>query len=273
MSTSSSDGPVSAAGLTTSTDLDTFVSPAGSGGSDGSAGSAGSGGSGGSAGLATTVMGRLTNDFEARRDEARAPAMEAYMRDQFPFLGLSAGARRSAARTALAGLPRPSGTELAEIARGCWAREEREYQQFACDYLITHLKIAGPELISVAGELITTKSWWDTVDPLATRFVGGLVRRHPELTARMDEWSGSANLWLVRTALLHQLHYGVETDTTRLFDYCTRQAGHRDFFVRKAIGWALRHYARTDPDAVRSYVASRTDVLSPLSVRESLKHL
>ncbi|BCY06758.1 DNA alkylation repair protein [Actinoplanes sp. L3-i22] len=218
-------------------------------------------------------MGRLTNDFEAGRDDVRAPAMEAYMRDQFPFLGLSAGARRSAARATLTGLPRPTEAELATIARACWARDEREYQQFACDYLVTHVKVPGPGFLAVADELITTKSWWDTIDPLATRFVGGLVRRHPALTSRMDDWSGSANLWLVRTAILHQLHYGTETDTTRLFTYCTRQAGHRDFFVRKAIGWALRHYARTDPAAVRSYLTAHAAVLSPLSIREASKHL
>ena len=121
--------------------------------------------------------------------------------------------------------------------------------------------------------LITTRSWWDTVDPLATRVVGGLVRRHPELTAEMDAWSVAENLWLVRTAILHQLHYGPDTDTDRLFGYCTRQAGHRDFFVRKAIGWALRQYARTDPAAVSGYVAGNRDGLSPLSVREATKHL
>ncbi|WP_436521726.1 DNA alkylation repair protein [Actinoplanes sp. HUAS TT8] len=223
--------------------------------------------------LTARLLGRLTADFETGRDPDRAPAMEAYMRDQFPFLGLSAGARRSAARTALAGLPKPSEEELAEIVRGCWARDEREFQQFACDYLVTHVTVPGPGFLDVAEELITTKSWWDTVDPLATRFVGGLVRRHPDLVARMDAWSGSDNLWLIRTAILHQLHYGAETNTTRLFSYCTRNAAHRDFFVRKAIGWALRHHARTDPAAVRSYLTAHAAVLSPLSMREAAKHL
>ncbi|MFI1987907.1 DNA alkylation repair protein [Actinoplanes sp. NPDC020271] len=225
------------------------------------------------AGLTTTLLGRLTNDFQAARDPARAPAMAAYMRDQFPFLGLSAPARRSAARAALAGLPRPAEAELAEIARACWARDEREFQQFACDYLVANVTVPGPGFLDVTAELITTKSWWDTVDPLATRFVGGLVRRHPELVARMDEWSASTDLWLVRTAILHQLHYGSGTDVTRLFAYCTRNTSHQDFFVRKAIGWALRHHARTDPEAVRAYLTAHAADLSPLSMREAAKHL
>jgi len=89
----------------------------------------------------------------------------------------------------------------------------------------------------------------------------------------MDAWVADDNLWVVRTAILHQLHYGPETDTGRLFGYCTRQAGHPDFFIRKAIGWALRQYAKTDPKAVRRYVTRNRSTLSPLSVREAGKHL
>jgi 3-methyladenine DNA glycosylase AlkD len=176
-------------------------------------------------------------------------------------------------RFAFAGLGAPTEDDLREFALGCWARPEREFQYVACDYLRRHVGVPGPEFLSVARALITTKSWWDTVDMLATRFVGGLVRRHPTLATTMDDWSGESDMWLVRTAILHQLNYGSSTDTARLFAYCERQAGHRDFFVRKAIGWALRHYARTDPDAVRAFVAANTGQLSPLSVREATKHL
>jgi 3-methyladenine DNA glycosylase AlkD len=89
----------------------------------------------------------------------------------------------------------------------------------------------------------------------------------------MDEWATNQDLWLVRTAILHQLHHGTATDTDRLFGYCTAQASHPDFFVRKAIGWALRHHARTDPDAVRAYLAGDGVALSPLSRREAGKWL
>jgi 3-methyladenine DNA glycosylase AlkD len=89
----------------------------------------------------------------------------------------------------------------------------------------------------------------------------------------MDDWAVDENLWLVRTAILHQLTYGRRTDADRLFRYCLRQAGHRDFFIRKAIGWALRQYARTDPVAVRSFVEEHSSLLAPLSVREAVRHL
>jgi 3-methyladenine DNA glycosylase AlkD len=222
--------------------------------------------------LAGTLLSRLEAGFGARRDPERAAAMAAYMRDQFEYFGLPAPAVRAVERVAFADLPRPTGDDLRAVALTGWDREEREFQYAVCDYLRRHVSAAGPGFVPVLRTLLTTKSWWDTVDPLATRFTGDLVRAHPKLVELMDEWSADDNLWLVRTALLFQLHYGPATDTERLFAYCTRQASHPDFFVRKAIGWALRHYARTDPAEVRAFVAM-TPALSPLSRKEAMKHL
>ncbi|GAA0799283.1 DNA alkylation repair protein [Spirilliplanes yamanashiensis] len=214
--------------------------------------------------LPDLLLARLTSAFPAAADPAKAAPMAAYMQHRFPFLGLSAPGRRAAARAALAGLPAPGPAELAAVARGCWALPEREYQQFACDYLVRHARLVEAPLLR---ELVTTRSWWDTVDALATRVAG--VAAAP---AELDAWALDDDRWLVRTAILHQLHRGAATDTARLFGYCTAQAGHPDFFVRKAIGWALRQYARTDPDAVRGYLAAHPE-LSALSRREASRHL
>jgi 3-methyladenine DNA glycosylase AlkD len=100
-----------------------------------------------------------------------------------------------------------------------------------------------------------------------------MVDRHPALVSTMDEWAREENLWLVRTALLHQLRHKEATDSERLFRYCLLRADHPDFFIRKAIGWALREYAKTAPDRVRAFVRSHEARLSPLSVREALKNL
>ena len=218
--------------------------------------------------LAATLLARLDAGFSTNRNPDRAEAMAKYMRDQFPYFGVPAPALRTLERVAFAGLPPPSEESVREIALACWQRPQREFHYVACDYLQRH----PPSSLPLLRELITTKSWWDTVDPLATRVTGALVRRCPALAAEMDTWSRDDNLWLVRTAILHQLHYGEATDTARLASYCSHQAGHKDFFVRKAIGWALRHYARTNPDFVRSFVIE-TPELSPLSVREATKHL
>jgi 3-methyladenine DNA glycosylase AlkD len=223
--------------------------------------------------LASSLLARLDDRLPAAGDPVRAAGMAAYMRDQFAFVGVPAPALRRLESEAFAGLPAPTPDDLRAFSGACWERAEREYQYVACDYLRKHVACADGAFLSSLEFLITTKPWWDTVDALATRFTGDLVRRSPALVTAMDEWSRSPDTWLIRTAILHQLHYGERTDTARLFGYCLRQAAHKDFFVRKAIGWALRHYARTDPEAVRSFVHQNRSRLSPLSVKEATKHL
>jgi 3-methyladenine DNA glycosylase AlkD len=220
--------------------------------------------------LADSIVRRATDTFGAAVDAERAGPMRSYMRDQFEFLGITSVPRRQLTRQVLAGLPKPAEADLAAVARKCWALDEREYQYFACDVLVKHARSLTPSFLPVAAELVTTKSWWDTVDALAANVVGAIVAAHPTTVSTMDEWAADDNLWLARTALLHQLRYRERTDVDRLFRYCEAQAGHRDFFIRKAIGWALREYAKTDPVAVRLFVDSHPD-LSPLSRREALK--
>jgi 3-methyladenine DNA glycosylase AlkD len=219
------------------------------------------------------LLSRLDAVLLPAADPVRAAAQAKYMRDQFPYLGLAAPALKKLERAALAGLPTPTEGELRAAALALWERDEREYQYVACSYLIRHVAVPGPGFLDVVRTLITTKSWWDTVDPLATRLTGDLVRRHPSLISEMDAWAHDDDKWLVRTAILHQLHYGEATDTDRLFRYCREQAAHRDFFVRKAIGWALRQYARTDSRAVRAFLDENRARLSGLSHREAAKHL
>jgi 3-methyladenine DNA glycosylase AlkD len=223
--------------------------------------------------LPATLLQRLDEALAAARDPGRATAMAAYMRDQFPFAGVPSPQLRAVERKVWAGLPPPTEPELRAIVEQCWSRPDREWHYFACDYLRKHEAVPSAGFLPTVAALITTKSWWDTVDALATRVTGSLVRRHPSLVTTMDVWSNEDDMWLVRTAILHQLHYGTETDPDRLFGYCRHQAGHPDFFIRKAIGWALRHYARTAPDAVRTFVDDNRAILSPLSVREATKHL
>jgi 3-methyladenine DNA glycosylase AlkD len=156
------------------------------------------------------------------------------------------------------------------LAGSLWELPEREFQYAACDLVAKHVRVCGPGFIATARTLITSKSWWDTVDSLASDVVGDLVRRFPDLAATMDEWLESENLWVVRSAILHQLRFKEATDTDRLFAYCLRRADHKDFFIRKAIGWALRQYSWTDPEAVKRFVAEHEAELSPLSRREAL---
>ncbi|MBW5423715.1 DNA alkylation repair protein [Streptomyces sp. BG9H] len=223
--------------------------------------------------LADAVLDRLVETYTAAADPPRAAHMRAYMKDIAPFLGLTSPVRRELSRAVLAGTPRPDEADCAAIALRCWALPEREYAYFAVDYLRRHVKRCSSAFLPVARHLVTTRSWWDTVDLLAAHVVGSLVAADPGLRAAMDEWIEDEDLWVARTALLHQLRHKSATDSERLFAYCVRQSGHRDFFIRKAIGWSLREYAKTDPEAVRAFVGRHRDRLSPLSVREALKNL
>ncbi|MFJ6692766.1 DNA alkylation repair protein [Streptomyces sp. NPDC091294] len=221
--------------------------------------------------LADTVLERLTGEYPAAADAERAAGMRAYMKDVAPFLGLTSPVRRSLTRAVLAGLPRPDESDCTAVALRCWRLPEREYHYFAVDYLRRHVTHCSSGFLPVVRHLLTTVPWWDTVDLLAAHVVGGLVAADRGLARDMDAWIEDEDLWLVRAALLHQLRYKEHTDTDRLFGYCLRQAGHGDFFVRKAVGWCLREYAKTDPDAVRAFVAEHRTRLAPLSVREALR--
>ena len=223
--------------------------------------------------LADTVLERLTAAYAAAADPVRAATLRAYMKDVAPFLGIPTPERRVLSRSVLAGLPRPDEADCTAIALRCWALPQREYHYFAVDYLRRYARRCSSAFLPVVRRLVTTVSWWDTVDLLAVRVVGPLVAADPRLTAEMDAWITDDDLWVARTALLHQLGYKDRTDADRLFDHCLRQSGHPDFFVRKAIGWSLREYARTDPEAVRDFVDGARDRLSPLSVREALRNI
>ncbi len=223
---------------------------------------------------AATAVANLTAALASAGDTDRATAMRRYMRDQFAYFGVPTPERRAVAKRVLGPLGPPSPVDLEAVGPLAWAVDQREVQYAAVDVMARHVKkSARPELLAVVGSLVTTKSWWDTVDALAANVVGPLVRRHPELVVTLDEWIDGDELWLARTAILHQLHFKGDTDVDRLFGYSLAWAPHPDFFARKAIGWALRQYARTDPDAVRAFVGEHCDLLSPLTVREATKHL
>jgi 3-methyladenine DNA glycosylase AlkD len=210
-----------------------------------------------------TLIDGLAAAYREHADPGSAAAMRAYMKDRFDFFGIAAPVRRKLDKPFLT-----AGDPLRR-AQECWARPEREFQYFACDLLTRHAKALTAADLPALRVLITTRPWWDTVDALAANVVGPIVR---DDQTPMDAWARDPDLWVVRTALLHQLRYRDATDPARLFSYSRRHRLHKDFFIRKAIGWALREYAKTDPDAVRGFVADNPD-LSGLSRREALKNI
>jgi len=204
---------------------------------------------------------------------ADAEPMQKYMKDQFVFLGMKTPQRREASKPFIAAGEDADSGELLAAASRLWEYEARDYQYVGADLLKRWKRRLEPDAIEVVEHLITAKSWWDTVDVLAAHVVGTLVTRHPDLLSVMDDWIADENIWLARSAIIHQLFFKEATDVDRLFAYATQQMGHTDFFIRKAIGWSLRQYARTDSDAVVAFVEANADDLSGLTKREALKHV
>ncbi|NGO75413.1 DNA alkylation repair protein [Streptomyces sp. YC504] len=223
--------------------------------------------------LADLVLERLVPAYGKSADTQSGERMAAYMKGVTPFLGIPSPERKALSRTVLEGLPRPDETDCTAVALRAWRLPEREYHYFAVDYLRRYVKSCSSGFLPVARHLVSTVPWWDTVDALASHVVGGLVAADARLKGDMDEWIEDDDLWIARTALLHQLRYKDATDIDRLFGYCLRQSGHPDFFIRKAIGWCLREYAKTDAQAVRDFVTEHERRLAPLSVREALKNI
>ncbi|MFC4100494.1 DNA alkylation repair protein [Paenibacillus xanthanilyticus] len=215
----------------------------------------------------------LVDRLSSHADPAAAAPMAAYMRDQFPFLGLKNPERVALTRAFLAEHGMPAGEEeLLRVAEELWALPQREFQYTAMLLLEKRLKQAQPERMPLIERLITTKSWWDTVDMLAGKLAGSMFARDPALVGEyVPKWAESDNMWLNRSALLFQLHYKERTDRELLFALVRRFAGHENFFIRKAIGWALREYSKTDAASVSRLVAEVP--LSSLSAREALKWL
>ncbi|WP_373986826.1 DNA alkylation repair protein [Duganella sp. BuS-21] len=202
-------------------------------------------------------------------DSGRAPAMRAYMRDQFAFLGVGTPQRRSACKDVLRPLKGAGADALLGHARALWELPEREYQYVALDLMTMHWKELNSGDIPALLELVQDKSWWDTVDALAGIIGKVLCHGHEYMDAALRE----NNMWVRRIALLHQLGWRNKTDEQRLFEYALTLAHEKEFFIQKAIGWALRDYARHAPDAVRLFTRKEKERLAPLSFREANKHL
>lgn len=202
-----------------------------------------------------------------------ASAMQAYMKDVAPFLGVQTPDRRRALRAAWTGLDALDADSTAAVARALWALPEREYQYAACDLLAREQRrLPGAFLADPVQALLTERPWWDTVDALGTAIVTPLVQRHPEQVDLMWSWWDSDDRWLVRAAIQHQRGLKERTDLDRLFTMCDRYATDREFFIAKAIGWALRDVTRWAPDAVQRFVDEHPD-LSTVARREATKGL
>ncbi len=201
------------------------------------------------------VVRRTVDALADRGDPDRAAGAAAYMKHVAPFLGITTPERRRLLRHAWAGLPAPSSDALGAAAVRLMVQREREYHYAAADLLARFVRSADERFLRRwVTELLTTVPWWDTVDALGSAAVSPLCRRF-DASSTIDDWSESGDRWLVRAAIQHQRGRGRGTDVARVLGLCARHWENREFFVAKAIGWALRDLTRVDPDTVRGFIA------------------
>jgi 3-methyladenine DNA glycosylase AlkD len=208
--------------------------------------------------------------FQAAADPVKAQPMKKYMKNLFEFLGITKPQRIPLKKEFLKKERLPGVERLEGIIKQLWELPGREYQYFAFELVEHYRKQLKEQDIELLEYMITNKSWWDTVDFIAANLVGAHFKQFPRLvgpyTAR---WLASGNMWLQRTAILFQLKYKTGTDVELMFQIIGQLADSKEFFIRKAIGWALREYSKTNPAAVIKFVESQP--LSNLSKREALK--
>ena len=213
----------------------------------------------------------LITDFEENRNELLAESMSKYMQDKFRFLGV-----RGATRTEIYKKYFPEARKSKAIdwdfIENCWNKEEREFQYVVVYYLKAMQKFLKREDISRLKYLIVTKSWWDTVDLLA-KVVGSLVIRIEGYDQIMLEWSKDGNIWLKRVAILYQLSLKDKVDEIILDKILVNNLGDNEFFINKAVGWALRDYSKFNPEWVREFIKKNKDNMANLSIREASKYI
>ncbi len=210
--------------------------------------------------------------FEQNADPSQAAPMKKYMRDQFEYLGIKTPKNVALQKEFFEEHGFPKLSELELVLRDLWSLPQREFQYVAVGLLGRFNKELPAKFIKTIEYMLVTKSWWDTVDSIAGGTVGVHFRRFPDVREKyLAKWRASDNFWLRRTTILFQLNYKKDTDFDLLCELICENLDSREFFINKAIGWALRQYARVDPKAVTKFVQSTP--LHPLSRREAMKHL
>lgn len=222
------------------------------------------------------LVAAARSGLAALGDPRKAPEMQRYMKSELPYRGVASPERKAFTKDLFAAHPLPDETALRTAALILWREAGYREERYVAIDLTGHRAYRAwqtPALLPVYEEMIVTGAWWDYVDEIANRRVGPLLRDHPgELTPVMRAWATDEDRWKRRTSIICQLGFKEATDTALLAEAIEANLGDRDFFIRKGIGWALRQFARTEPGWVRAFVDDHPG-LSPLSVREALKHL
>lgn len=209
--------------------------------------------------------------LEARADNARALDMSKYMKNKFKFFGVAASERNEIWKPYFKEAKKTKKIDW-DFIEICFKHDKRECQYTAAYYLKYMQRFLAEDDISKLKELVLTKSWWDTVDIL-DKVIGSIIYNNKNLYPIILEWSKDDNIWLRRVAIDHQLLRKENTDEQLLEKILINNLNHKEFFVNKAIGWALRDYSKTNPQWVRNFIEVHKENMASLSIREASKYL
>ena len=216
----------------------------------------------------------LINTYRNHANEEVASQQKRYLLNQFDFFGLKTPVARGLQKDFFGKHGYPERSDWHNLIHDLWSRPERECQSLGVDMIERRAKKSIPADLELFEFMITHKSWWDTVDMIAYKLAGNLLLRHPEMvTSATERWIASDNMWLQRTAVIFQLRHRDKTDEDLLFRMCLSVASSSEFFLRKAIGWALREHGKVNPEAVLNFVQKHENQLSPLSKKEALRKI
>jgi 3-methyladenine DNA glycosylase AlkD len=218
----------------------------------------------------TPYIQSLQKELEAYRNEKIAQEQSAYMRNQFSFYGIKTPQRRIIIKPFLETKFLPSKKEANEIVKQLWLLPQRDYHYVAQELIEKYKKQFDKKDVELFEYMITNNSWWDTVDFIAAKLVGSYFKKYPEKREiYCKKWIASNNIWLQRTAILFQLKYKEQTDVILLDKVIHSLLGSKEFFINKAIGWALREYSKTNPKWVIQF--AENNALNTLSKKEGLR--
>ncbi len=205
-------------------------------------------------------------------DDINAIGAAKYMKNIAPFIGISAPNRRRLLKEAWSKLAIPSSDELGAATKALMALKEREFHYAACDLLDKFIAVADEYFIAEHLEvLLTCKPWWDTIDGFVSAGVSPLCRRY-DANVFINEWSESGDRWLIRAAIGHQRGWKQETNVKQILQLCRRHWDNNEFFIAKAIGWALRDIAAIDPTAVQQFL-DKQSIRNSIAEREANRGL
>ena len=220
----------------------------------------------------TQILREVQSVLLPLKNHTRALGAEAYMKDIAPFIGISAPDRRAATKPIFKALPPQNSDELGRAAKLLYAQQMREYSYAANDLLAQYISLADKDFLTrTIADLIQTVSWWDTVDGLGSAAVSPLARKYPSRTL-MKTWIKHPDIWVNRAAIGHQRGWKGETEVDFILWLCHQKAGESEFFIAKAIGWALRDITAFDKPSVRKFLADHPG-LNRVAVREAERGL